>query len=488
MRVCISLVWLLSGTGLFTSCTAPDSKDEVQNVVLILIDDMGCDLSVMGAKGVQTPVADRLSTEGVLFTQAFSTCASCAPTRASILTGMYPHSNGHWRNTITPRLSEPESEFGRSSATLDKVRIPESLQTLPEVLSQSGFFTGITQKFHLSPPWKYPFEGRNPVQNDPEQFKQVITEFITQSGDRPFFIQANIAAPHRPFPAHVKRYKGIPPHPDSIAVPSYLPDNSVMREDLRDYFISVQLADQCTGAVLEAIEASGQAEQTLIIYASDQGPAYHRAKASPYYAGTHVPLIISGPGVQKSTRSDELVSFIDLMPTILRFLRLPDLPQAQGQSLWPILSGRDMTLEGRDYAFMEHNSHGNNPREFYPSRVVTDGRYYLIRNLIPERPHLLPADLAENGKPWYNRSYAATLVAQSSHPLQYQLLMDMLNGKRPEWELYDLETDPAQLNNLAKEATYKTIRTQLEKELEKWRRETGDFDFLKERPYLTTRP
>ncbi len=488
MHVCISLVWLLPVTGVFTSCTEKDSTDKAQNVVLILIDDMGCDLSVMGAKGVQTPVADRLSTEGILFTQAFSTCASCAPTRASILTGMYPHSNGHWRNTITPRLNEPDSEFGRSSATLDKVRIPESLQTLPEILSQSGFFTGITQKFHLSPPWKYPFEERNPVQNYPAQFKQVITQFITQAGERPFFIQANIAAPHRPFPTHISRYKGKPPHVDSIEVPSYLPDTRIMREDLRDYFTSVQLADQCAGAVLEAIQESGRAEETLIIYASDQGPAYHRAKASPYYAGTHIPLIIAGPGVQKSASSNELVSFVDLMPTILQYLTLPDLPQTQGQSLWPILSGRESTLEGRDYVFMEHNSHGNNPQEFYPSRVITDGRYYLIRNLIPERPHLLPADLAENGKPWYNRSYDATLAAQSSHPLLYQLLEDMLNGKRPEWELYDLETDPAQLNNLAQEATYKTTRTRLKTELENWRRETGDFDFLKERPYLSTRP
>ncbi|GEM_PF-3374533 len=103
---------------------------------------------------------DALAKEGVLFCHAYSSCSSCLPSRSSILTGMYPHSNGHWRNTVTPLIEEPEKEFGRESSTLDAVGVHEDIPTLIEILKNHGYFTGNTRKWHLSPHWKFPFTKR----------------------------------------------------------------------------------------------------------------------------------------------------------------------------------------------------------------------------------------------------------------------------------------------------------------------------------------
>ena len=128
--------------------------------------------------GISTPNMDALAKDGVLFTHAYSSCSSCSPSRSSILTGMYPHSNGHWRNTVTPTIEEPEKEFGRESSTLDAVGVHEDIPTLIEILKNNGYFTGITRKWHLSPHWKFPFTKRIQCDHTSWQSKERCAEFI----------------------------------------------------------------------------------------------------------------------------------------------------------------------------------------------------------------------------------------------------------------------------------------------------------------------
>ncbi|WP_047419477.1 sulfatase [Cellulophaga sp. Hel_I_12] len=442
------------------------------NVVLILTDDQGYHLSAVGTKGISTPNVDELAKNGMLFTNSFAVVPSCSPSRSSIMTGMYPHANGHWRNTITPKLDDPDSEFGRDSKRVDKVGIHEYINTLPEILQQNGYFTAITQKFHMSPPWKFPYNERNPVQNDPEEFKKVISKFIDDAGEKPFFFQANIAPPHRNFDHHMEKFPEMIPNPDAIEIPAYLADTSTMRADLANYYGSVQLADACAGAIIETLKKKGLLENTLIIYTGDQGEPYHRAKASPYYAGLHVPLVASGPDVVKNKVSDALISHIDIMPTILDYLEIPIPEIVQGHSLRPIFTGNIKKQMDRPYAFGEHNSHGPIRKEHYPSRMVFDGRYYYIQNLMHEKDYELPADLREE-KGWGNLSYKATLDAKTTHPIPYQLLKQLESG-RPFEELYDMEKDPGQLHNLAGSEVLKAKQDELKTALENWRKSTGD--------------
>ncbi|WP_373516715.1 sulfatase [Pricia sp.] len=450
-------------------------KTEAQkplNVVLILTDDQGAHLSALGTKGIATPHADQLAKNGVLFTNAFAVVPSCSPSRSSIMTGMFPHANGHWRNTITPKLSDGDKEFTRESSTIDKVGIHEYIRTLPELLQENGYFTAITQKFHMSPPWKFPYSERNAVQNDPEEFKKVISGFIEDAGDKPFFFQANIAPPHRNLDKHMEQFPEFLPHKDSIEVPQYLADTPKMREDLVKYYGSVQLADACAGSIIEVLKEKGLLENTLIIFTGDQGEPYHRAKASPYYAGLHVPYIASGPGVEKDKISKALISHIDIMPTILDYLKI-DIPETvQGKSLKPIFSGNADKVSGRNYVFGEHNSHGPIRAEHYPSRIIFDGRFYYIQNLMHEKSYELPADLMVE-KGWGNRSYKATLDAKETHPVQYKLLKQLESG-RPFEELYDIENDPGQLVNLAGEEKYAQKQIELKNALGKWRKASGD--------------
>ncbi len=452
-----------------------EAAPTVKNVVIIFADDQGAHLSALGTPGIETPNVDALAARGIFFTKAYSVSASCSPSRSSLLTGMVPHSHGHWRNTVTPTLDEPEVEFTRAGRTIDTVGIHEDITTLNEVLGEAGFFRAITQKLHLSPPWKYPFDARDPVGTKPAEFRRVIGRFIEEAGERPFFIQANIAATHRPFPDHLRDFDGDLPALAEIPVPSYLPDTPLMRKDLREYFGTVELADRCAGAILEALDDAGVRGETLVIYTSDQGEGYHRAKASAYEGGVHVPLVISGPGVREGVVTNQLVSGIDLMPTILAFLKLPIPATVQGISLRPYLTGAGGEWDERDYVFAEHNSHGPNPAEIYPSRAVTDGRFYYIENLMPAKTYELPADLRQSGPPWFNGSYDAAVAARESDPEQYEKLRELLDGRAPE-ELYDLESDPGQLANLADDPASTQKLKELRGAVAEWRRETGDIE------------
>ncbi len=467
----IPLLWLLLVAGCAGVPEQPQEEKPL-NVVLILTDDQGAHLSHLGTPGLRTPHIDQLAATGYYFTNAFAAVPSCSPSRSSINTGMYPHANGHWRNTITPSLNAADEEFGRQSTTVDQVGIHEYISTLPEILREAGYFTGITQKFHLSPPWKFPYTARSPVHNDPEQYRQVISEWIEEAGDRPFFIQANISPPHRPFHKNLEKFPAYRVDPDSIAVPADLPDTPQLRADLAEYFGNVQLADACAGAITGALQDRGLLENTLVIFTSDQGQAYQRAKASAYYAGLHVPLIWHGPGVAvRGQQSEALVSLIDLMPTVLDLLGLPIPTTVQGKSLRGILGhAPDATYE--PYVFGEHNSHGPARAEHYPSRMVFDGRYYYLRNLLPTKTYELPADLKVS-KGWGNRAYGATVAAAESHPLPYALLRQ-LEGGRPAEELYDMDQDPHQINNLAGQAPYAAQQRKLSAALDAWRLRTGD--------------
>ncbi len=447
---------------------------KIRNVVIIFADDEGAHLSALGTPGISTPNVDALAGRGMMFTQAYSTCASCSPSRSSLLTGMYPHSNGHWRNTVTPKLTDPPAFFTKAWKGVDAVGIHEDIPTLNEILGRAGYFRAITQKLHLSPPWKYPFDARNPVSIEPAGFDRVIGGFIKQAGDKPFFIQANVAATHRPFPPHLAALKTPLPDINKIPVMPYLPDTPAMRADLQQYFGTVELADQCAGGILKALDDAGVREQTLVIYTSDQGEGYHRAKASAYAAGTHVPLVFEGAGIRKNVVTDELVSETDIMPTILDFLQMPIPATVQGRSLKPFLTGAQSAIPDNKYVFTEHNSHGPAEAEIYPSRAVFDGRFYYIKNLIPGKEHTLPADLEKSGLPWFNGSYDAAIAAKAEFPTQYIKLQELLHG-RPAEELYDMRFDPGQLYNLAGDTANRGKLIELREAVQKWRDKTGDY-------------
>jgi N-sulfoglucosamine sulfohydrolase len=386
---------------------------------------------------------------------------------------MYPHANGHWRNTFGPTLADPEADFQRGSKKSDVVGVYDWVNTLPELMNEAGYYTAIMRKFHLSFPHKYPFRGRYPTPTDADAYYEDVRQIVEDAKGEPFFIQANLSPPHRPFHTLAKGYDEAWPDKAQLEIFDYLPDIEEVREDLLYYYTCVQLVDQISGRILEALQDAGQEEETLIIFTSDHGPAFHRSKASAYYAGSHVPLIIRGKGLNAGQVNEEMVSLIDLLPTIFEYADLTVPSQVQGRSLLPILAQGEPELPGRDFIFTTHNSHGPDWREFYPSRAIFDGRYYLIQNLKPDKSYLLPADLYQAGEPWGNLSYPAIRQRKAEVPEFYRSLVT-LESNRPPLELYDMEKDPGQLTNVYGLPAYATISRQLESELAEWQEITGD--------------
>ena len=459
------------------------------NVLLLLHDDQSAHLGCLGTRGISTPHADRLAQEGMLFTNAFSTSASCSPTRASILTGMYPHSNGHWRNTISPPIPGTAEDYGRDSTFTDSCGVHEDIPTLVEIVNSIGYVTGITSKFHLSPPWKYPFAHRLVGGMHPSGCRSSMETFLDATDDQPFFLMANIANTHRPFPPHIIDIGKARVDPNAIDVPPELPDTPALRADLAEYFDTVECADACAGAFLDVLRQSGKYENTLIILTSDQGYCYHRAKATAYDDGVRVPFILAGPGVSAGAGSDALVSHIDLVPTILDAVGAATPDNVQGEALWPLLEGGKQA-PWRDYVFAEHHAHGLpvDP-QYYPTRTVFDGRYQYIRNLTPDRkwtgePEDLipgpipldvlfagPADIFPGG-PWENKAFEAIVAAKDEFPDQYALLKAIFD--RPAEELYDLESDPGEMVNLAQDSKHAARLAELSAAMDAWMVDTND--------------
>ncbi len=472
----------------------PGKKPERRNVLVLFTDDHGAHLGCLGTQGLRTPNIDALADRGVLFRNAFSSSASCSPSRMALLTGMYCHSNGGWRNVHSPGITGPEEDYGRQSRFrhIEPVGVHEDIPTLVEILNPLGYVTGITDKLHLSPIWKFPFTHRFVAGNSPAQLKEKAGRFFADCGDRPFFLQVNIGDTHRPFVRPYLKNFDVPPiDPDAIKVPPNLCDTPMMRNDLAEYYRTVQVADEKVRIWLETLAEAGLAENTLVIFTGDQGYCYQGAKATIYDAGIRVPMILHRPGGVGGDVTRKLVSHIDLMPTILEWLGL-DIPETvQGRSLLPFLDGKK-DFPWRKYIFAEHNAHGPGPLEFYPSRAAWDGRFQYIRNLTPEKrwdgdidslvkegfsaavSWVGPADSfpGDTPIPWGNHAYEATIRAKKAFPVQYGYLKRLFH--RPAEELYDLHDDPGELNNLVDDPRFADKRAELRRATEQWMKETGD--------------
>lgn len=479
-------------------------EKERPNFILLLTDDQSYHLSLIGTPAIRTPNIDSLAKRGMFFTKAYSAAASSAPCRSVLLTGMYPHSNGHWRNTITPKMDAPEIQFGRQSTIVDPVGVHEDIPTLIEMLNSIGYFTGITGKFHLSPPWKFPFLYRFPAGSATVSRYNVAVDFFKKTMNKPFFLQVNIGSTHRPFRTHTSGTETPKVSPDDVTITPNWPDTKITREDYAEYLSAVEQADAIIGEVLKALEESGQTKNTIIIYTSDQGFCYTRAKATTYEWGVHVPFSITGPGIVANARTSELVGHIDITPTILDYAGITIPSTVQGISLRDMLEGKKKTT-GRSYIFSEHNAHGPGAGEYYPTRTVTDGRYRYMRNLayqiVPDYPleRFINDEAFANkakglawtcldatpGGPWGNRAFAEIIKNKEEFPVQYELLRTSFF--RPKEELYDLEKDPYEMKNIAGNPEYKAILARLSKSLDDWMKDTNDDGDPRSHPRRTSK-
>lgn len=433
-----------------------DSKP--RNVLLIISDDHGLDTPSYGNPVIQTPHLEQLASEGVRFTNAFGTTASCSPSRSVILTGLHNHCNG------TYGLTHREHNFRKLA----------EYRTLPFMLQQAGYRTGVIGKLHVAPEADYPFDyvgrigtggGRSVM-----RMGELAEEFFQESGDQPFFLLHGFVDPHRSRPpgdfGNENEYLGVEEvtySPEDVIVPDYLPDIPETREELAEYYQSVTRMDAGVGAVMSALKRSGKADNTLVIYISDNGPAFPGAKASVTDGGLHLPMIVSAPGVEGGSVNHAMVSFTDLTPTILDWagVAAPEEYPLHGRSMLPILGQSNPS--GWDEVYFSHSFH--EITMYYPSRGIRTPRFKYIHNLAHQLTHPLASDL------YRSKTWQAILRDRLEYSGKRRV-EDFLY--RPEEELYHVEFDPAETKNLVNDPAYRAVLMHLRAKTVKFRQNTRD--------------
>jgi arylsulfatase A-like enzyme len=408
------------------------------NVLIVHWHDLGRYLGAYGHPDVSSPRLDRLAAESILFTRAHATAPLCSPSRGSLFTGRYPQSNG------LVGLAHHGWEY-RSG-----------VQTLPQILSKSGWYSALFGMQHeTSYPRRLGFDEFDVSNSYCDYVVQKVQEWLradaSQLCGQPFLLTAGFFETHRPYQR--ERYE--PADSAVVDLPDYLPDTPEVRQDLADFYGSISTADAAVGQILDTLAETGLDATTWVVFLTDHGPAFPRAKSTLYDAGTGIAMLIRPPTNRAITPRvyDELFSGVDLVPTLLDLLGLDIPADVEGVShAHVVLTPNTRADPVRDHVFTMKTYHDS----FDPIRAIRTKEYSYIENYVP-RPLLdLPWDIEESPS------------GQAVAPLA--------KAPRPERELYDLRTDPTETNNLltGDDASVDALATDLAVQLHDWRQRTAD--------------
>tara|TARA_B100000900_G_scaffold414898_1_gene442971 strand:+ start:2113 stop:3579 length:1467 start_codon:yes stop_codon:yes gene_type:complete len=443
------LLYFFTGIMIFAVLAFGDNARP--NILLITSEDNGPELGCYGEPYVQTPNLDRLAEYGVRFDRAFVTQAGCSQSRSSILTGLYPHQNG---------------QIGL--ATWDFRMYREDTPNVVRSLKDAGYRTGIIGKLHINPASAFPFDFKEiPTANFDRKklgrYANLAGEFMKASAE-PFFIMVNYPDAHRPFIPQVDELPEKPLSGADVKPLAYMGvDHPDLRQQTADHYNCISRLDTLIGDLLKKLKSSGKSDNTLVIYLGDHGADLLRGKRTCLESGLRIPLIASWPGKTKARQGrQELVSTIDLFPTILEASGA-DVPNAlPGRSLLPLLRGD--APNWRPYLFAEWHLHGL--FNFFPQRSVRGERYKLIQNLATnlENPEFDFVMGRHFPKVKTSVIESNPVVAAGYRSMKYA----------PEFELYDLENDPYEFQNLSSEKDHQDILERLKKQLFAWQDKTDD--------------
>lgn len=423
--------------------------DRNPNVLLVHCHDLGRQLGCYG-RDVETPNIDSLAAEGALFENHFVTAPQCSPARGSLHTGLYPHVNG------------------LMGLAHDEWEIDEGVTSLPEYLQRAGYETHLFGLQHVTnDPTSIGYEhnhsegnlspAASPEMHEVNRARDVAATVETflekESFTEPFFGSVGFFELHR---IEVNDHFGFDDgqydtsDPEDVTVPPFLPDLDGIRSDLSEMEGMLTAVDDAVGQIVETLERTGLLEDTLVLFTTEHGIAFPRAKGCCYDAGIEAALIARYPGVfEGGTRYDELVSNVDVLPTILDLVGEVSPDEIDGRSFLPL--GTDREYIPRDRLFAEMTWHDR----YNPMRAIRTRRYKYIRNFWHLPQVYLTNDVFV--------SEAGREVREEYH-----------SGHRPYEELYDLDTDPTERTNLADDDEYERVRAELEERLVEWMQRTND--------------
>lgn len=456
MSACLRFSAWLAGLAVAITLVGPTQAAERRsNVVWIVVDDMSANFSCYGETTIETPHVDRLAREGTRFRRAFVTAPVCSPCRSALITGMYQTTIG--------------AQHHRSGRGVEKIHLPKGVEPVPALFQRAGYYTAIggpLVKGRALAKTDYNFEWDPAIYNG--------NDWSGRKPGQPFFMQVQLHGGKyregKNWSDTVQRALGTPTRPEAVKLPPYYPRDPVLLDDWARYLDAVRYTDQQVGDVLQRLEKEGILDETIVIFTTDHGISHARGKQFLYDEGIHVPLIIRGPGIARGKVRDDLVEHIDIAATSLALAGIAIPRTMQGHDLFaPSGMGRDAVFSARDRC----------DETVDRIRSVRTERFKYIRNFYPARPHLQP-----------NRYKDAKPIVRRLRELHERGQLDALQERllfaptRPKEELYDLQSDPNEIRNLADDASYRSTLEELRGRLDRWIAETGDRSQQPESPAM----
>ena len=436
------------------------------NIVLFIADDLGVnDTEPYGNKIVRTPNLTKLAKQSLLFTRAFAGSPTCGPSRSTMLTGLMPIRHGG---------------HGNHSG------VKEGTKSIVQYLQPQGYRVAIAGKYHIGPEDIFSFERvsktnvpepgheQKPGLNYDLNMAPVEKWLGEQDKNRPFML---VVADHSP---HVIWPEKPTYDPAKIDIPAKHIDTRETRISRARYYTDVSKMDHNLGKLMASLQKNGLTENTIVIFTADQGPQWPFAKWSLYDDGIKTPLIVRWPGtIKKETKTGALVSLADLLPTIIEATGNKPPTDIDGQSFLQVLKGKTNTH--REYAFATHT--GDRMINRAPARMLRTSQHKYILNLAPEILYTTHMDLAKDhdgGREYWDSWREKSFKDQHAAAVLWRY------HNRPKEELYDVESDPHEMHNLANDPKYAKLMEQYRKEMASWRKQQNDFftgpEEIKEEP------
>ncbi|MAJ60172.1 MAG: hypothetical protein CBC48_09350 [bacterium TMED88] len=440
------------------------------NIVLLMAEDLGPRIGVLGDPIAQTPRLDQFAEEGTRFTEAFATSGVCGPSRAAIVTGIHQNrwGAGHMRAAAGGYVPAPAPY----------------VKAFPEILRASGYQTFNDGKtdYQLGLRLGGAFGGPKSLWDDDR-----ARGWANRDTTRPFFAFINLGQTHESqiwptwqFPNSVLTWALWPLRiinhwswpivtpADEVKVPPYYPDTRTVREDIARHYNNIASLDVAVGKILDQLEQEGLAKNTIVIFTADHGDGFPRAKRWLYDSGLHVPLLIHWPGVTRpGTISDQLISLIDLAPTILSMAKVPPPPWMEGK----IFVGPHENLDERPYIFAARDRIDQQPDTV---RAVRGERFKYIRHYYPDRPYVLPSEFRDQ------MPLMRELIDLSASNQVEGVQALWFRKQRDQEELFDTLSDPHEILNLAEDPMQASQVREMRQALDQWLEEEEDLGLLPE--------
>ncbi|MFY8199019.1 MAG: sulfatase [Pirellula staleyi] len=401
------------------------------NLLIVTADDMNADSAGWnGCSLGATPNLDTFAKSAHRFVNGHVTVPICQPGRSALMTGRVPHRNG----------------------ALGFNPIRRDVPTLVEILRDRGYYTAtIAKAVHMAPPDKFPWHevGEQSLGKQPRQFAESFREMLEHSAEKkiPFFINANICDPHRPFINSNGRNRGDAESldgarvfkPEEITVPDFLEDIPGVRTEIAQYYSNVSRFDVAFGLLMKELKAKGRDADTIVVFMSDHGMSFPFSKATVYRNGTWSPNLIRIPGLENPVDHPEFVSSVDVMPSILELMGVDKPTGMDGRSWAPLLRGESQP--DRDYV-VTHVNTVSSGKSLAQRCIRTKDRSLMFHAWVGTESFRVEA-MSGLSFAAMNKSVDEKIIAR---------VKQLTIGEK--WMLYDVEADPSERKNLVGDSNY----------------------------------